>query len=148
GPVPGLLSSPVALPICAKAALEVALHDAWARAASAPLVELLGGRLDEGLLNDMTISLADPAVMAEHARAAVADGEQILKIKLGHDITEDRERLAAVVEAAPHVRLRLDANQGWTPEQAIDIITGLEADGLPIDLVEQPVPAADIEGLA
>ncbi|MGO2721082.1 MAG: enolase C-terminal domain-like protein, partial [Brachybacterium tyrofermentans] len=108
----------------AKAALEVALHDAWARSLGAPLVELLGGRPGDRLLNDMTISLEDPEVMAGHAREAVAGGEQILKIKLGHDIEEDRHRLAAVVEAAPGVRLRLDANQGWVPEQAIDIITG------------------------
>ncbi|MGO2311391.1 MAG: dipeptide epimerase [Brachybacterium tyrofermentans] len=132
----------------AKAALEVALHDAWARSLGAPLVELLGGRPGDRLLNDMTISLEDPEVMAGHAREAVAGGEQILKIKLGHDIEEDRHRLAAVVEAAPGVRLRLDANQGWVPEQAIDIITGFLADGLPIDLVEQPVAAANIEGLA
>ncbi|WP_193106614.1 dipeptide epimerase [Brachybacterium sp. FME24] len=132
----------------AKASLEVALFDAWAKAADRPLVELLGGRLGDGLMNDMTISLEDPEVMAEHAREAVADGEQILKIKLGHDIDEDRRRLAAVVAAVPHVRLRLDANQGWEPEQAIDIITGFLADGLPIDLVEQPVAAANIDGLA
>ncbi|MGO1286005.1 MAG: dipeptide epimerase [Brachybacterium sp.] len=132
----------------AKAALEVALHDAWARAADRPLVELLGGRLEDGLMNDMTISLEDPEVMARHAREAVAAGEQILKIKLGHDIAADRERLSAVVDAAPHARLRLDANQGWSPSQAIEIITGFEAAGLPIDLVEQPVAAANIEGLA
>ncbi|MGP5089712.1 dipeptide epimerase [Brachybacterium tyrofermentans] len=132
----------------AKAALEVALHDAWAQSLGAPLVELLGGRPGDRLLNDMTISLEDPEVMARHAREAVASGEQILKIKLGHDIEEDRHRLAAVVEAAPGIRLRLDANQGWVPEQAIDIITGFLEDGLPIDLVEQPVAAANIEGLA
>lgn len=131
----------------AKASLEVALHDAWATLSGRPLVELLGGRLEDGLPNDMTISLADPPVMAAHAREAVQRGEQILKIKLGHDIDEDRRRLAAVIEAAPTVQLRLDANQGWSPRQAIEIITGFEADGLPIELVEQPVPAADLEGL-
>ncbi|MDN5900813.1 MAG: dipeptide epimerase, partial [Brachybacterium sp.] len=118
----------------AKSALEVALHDAWAQTVGKPLVELLGGRLEDGLMNDMTISLEDPEVMAEHARAAVADGEQILKIKLGHDVDEDRRRLTAVVEAAPAARLRLDANQGWSPDQAIEIITGFERDGLPIEL--------------
>jgi L-alanine-DL-glutamate epimerase-like enolase superfamily enzyme len=98
--------------------------------------------------NDMTVSLEEPATMAQRAREAVADGHEILKIKLGHDIDEDRARLAAVVEAAPAARLRLDANQGWLPEQAIEIITGLEADGLPVELVEQPVAAEDVEGLA
>lgn len=132
----------------AKAALEVALHDAWARSAGSPLVELLGGDVDAALLNDMTISLEDPGTMAARAREAVAGGEQILKIKLGHDLAEDRRRLEAVVAAAPGARLRLDANQGWQPGQAIEIISGFLADGLPIDLVEQPVAAADTAGLA
>ncbi|MFE5777606.1 dipeptide epimerase [Brachybacterium sp. NPDC056505] len=132
----------------AKAALDVALHDAAARAARVPLVELLGGTRCGTLTNDMTISLEDPEVMAGHARDAVASGEQILKIKLGRDIDEDRRRLAAVLEAAPGVSLRLDANQGWEAREAISIITGFERDGLPIELVEQPIPAADLEGLA
>ncbi|WP_152354219.1 dipeptide epimerase [Brachybacterium subflavum] len=132
----------------AKAALDVALHDAAARAARVPLVELLGGTRCGTLTNDMTISLEDPEVMAGHARDAVASGEQILKIKLGRDIDEDRRRLAAVLEAAPGVSLRLDANQGWEAREAISIITGFERDGLPIELVEQPVAAGDLEGLA
>ena len=132
----------------AKAALEVALHDAWARTAGRPLVELLGGSSEATMRNDMTVSLEEPATMAERAREAVAAGHEILKIKLGHDIAEDRERLAAVVEAAPSARLRLDANQGWLPDQAVEIITGFEADALPVELVEQPVAAGDVEGLA
>ncbi len=132
----------------AKAALEIALHDAWARAAGRPLVELLGGSAEETMRNDMTVSLEEPETMAQRAREAVAAGHEILKIKLGHDIAEDRERLAAVVEAAPSARLRLDANQGWLPDQAVQIITGFEKDGLPVELVEQPVAAGDVEGLA
>src|SRR5699024_6184155 len=132
----------------ATAALEVALHDAWARSLDAPLVELLGGRLEDGLMNDMTISLEEPDVMAEHARAAVARGEQILKIKLGHDIAEDRRRLAAVVAAAQEDLLRHEANHSTRPETAIEIISGFTRDGLPIELVEQPVAARNIEGLA
>ena len=132
----------------AKAALEVALHDAWARAAGRPLVELLGGSAEATMRNDMTVSLEEPETMAQRAREAVAAGHEILKIKLGQDIAEDRERLAAVVEAAPSARLRLDANQGWLPDQAVQIITGFEKDGLPVELVEQPVAAGDVEGLA
>ncbi|OYN90334.1 dipeptide epimerase [Parenemella sanctibonifatiensis] len=132
----------------ARAALDIALHDAWARSLGQPLVSALGGDPDLVLTNDMTISLEAPDVMAGHAREAVATGEEILKIKLGRDIEEDRRRLAAVCEAAPGVRLRLDANQGWTPEQAIEIINGFAAGPWPIDLVEQPVPAADLAGLA
>lgn len=132
----------------AKCAVDVALHDAWARAAGAPLAELLGGTTRGTLANDMTISLEDPAAMAAHARAAVDGGAEILKIKLGRDVAQDRERLGAVLAAVPQVRLRLDANQGWEADEAIAIITGFEKAGYPVDLVEQPVPAGDAEDLA
>lgn len=140
----------------ARAAVDVALHDAWARAVGRPLVELLAraarpGRTRSGPLaleNDMTVSLEDPAQMAARAREAIAAGYRILKIKLGRDIEEDRRRLAAVVEAAPGARLRLDANQGWDVPEAIRIISGFEREGLPIELVEQPVAARDIAGMA
>ncbi|GAA1735567.1 dipeptide epimerase [Brachybacterium phenoliresistens] len=132
----------------AAAALEVALHDAWARGHDAPLAALLGGSIAGAMENDMTISLEDPPAMAARARQARAAGTRILKVKLGRDIDEDRRRLHAVLEAAPDVRLRLDANQGWSPAEAIRIIGGLEAEDLPLDLVEQPVPAADVAGLA
>lgn len=145
----------------AKASLEVALHDAWARSLGLPLRALLApgraGGVDPSapssgsrvrLLNDMTVSLEEPDVMARRAAEARADGYRVLKIKLGRDVDEDRRRLAAVLEAVPDARLRLDANQGWGVAEAIDVITRLEADGLPVDLVEQPVDAADIAGMA
>lgn len=134
----------------AAAALDVALADAAARSAGVPLADLLGADpgAERAMVNDMTISLEDPHQMATSAREATASGARILKVKLGRDEEEDRRRLAAVVEAAPHVRLRLDANQGWDAEGAIRLIRGLEEQGLPLDLIEQPVPAADIEGLA
>lgn len=145
----------------AKASLEVALHDAWARSLGLPLRALLApgraGGVDPSapssgsrgrLLNDMTVSLEEPDVMARRAAEARADGYRVLKIKLGRDVDEDRRRLAAVLEAVPDARLRLDANQGWGVTEAIDVITRLEADGLPVDLVEQPVDAADIAGMA
>lgn len=134
----------------AKAAADVALHDAWARQAGAPLVQLLGGPAQGPweLSNDMTVSLEDAETMARRAREAADGGARILKIKLGRDAQEDRRRLAAVLAAVPEARLRLDANQGWEPAEAIGIITALERDGLPVDLVEQPVAAGDLAGLA
>lgn len=132
----------------ARAAVDVALHDAWAQVAGKPLVELLGGQVESRIESDMTVSLEDPATMARHAREAADEGYRVLKIKLGRDVEEDRRRLDAVLEAVPDARLRLDANQGWDVEQAVAIMGRLQADGLPVDLVEQPVAAADLEGMA
>ncbi|WP_297750609.1 dipeptide epimerase [uncultured Tessaracoccus sp.] len=145
----------------ARAAVDVALHDALAKAQGLALGELLGRLAEpsldadavrEGLrgsmANDMTVSLDKPETMARYAREAVADGYSILKIKLGADPEEDRRRLGAVLDAAPEIRLRLDANQGWDARDAIALLHRFVEDGLPIDLIEQPVPRADLEGLA
>lgn len=137
----------------ASAAVSVALFDAWSRLTNQPLAAVLASRggwpePERAMVNDMTISLQAPDTMAEEARAAAAQGEQILKIKLGSDPEEDRQRLQAVVDAAPGVRLRLDANQGWSADDAITIIRRFDADGLPIDLIEQPCPADDLDGMA
>jgi L-alanine-DL-glutamate epimerase-like enolase superfamily enzyme len=136
----------------AKAAVDVALHDAVARATGVSLAELHGapaGTVDSFTIeDDMTVSLEDPQVMATRAREAGDAGYRILKIKLGSDVEEDRRRLDAVLDAVPGARLRLDANQGWEVDQAIEILHRLERDGLPIDLVEQPVDRRDLTGMA
>ena len=64
-------------------------------------------------MNDMTIS--SRRVMARHAWEAVASGEQILKIKLGYDIDEDRRRLAGDNEAAPECTAEAGCEPGLTP---------------------------------
>lgn len=132
----------------ATSAVEVAVWDALGRSRKQSVTELLGGDPTGALENDMTVSLEDPQTMAAHAREAADSGYRILKIKLGRDIDQDRRRLDAVLNAVPHARLRLDANQGWDVQGAITVVNTLEADGLPVDVVEQPVPASDIVGMA
>lgn len=132
----------------AKAAVDMAIHDAHARALGVPLVEMLGGSADTAMTADMTVSLDAPDVMAGHAADAAASGFTLLKVKLGNNPARDLERLCAVCDAAPGVRLRLDANQGWNAKGAIAVIRKIEDAGLPVDLVEQPVPKWDLVGLA
>ena len=58
------------------------------------------------------------------------------------------ERLAAIRKAVgPDVVLRVDANQGWSAQESVSIIRAMEDNGLDIELVEQPVKAADFDGL-
>lgn len=132
----------------AKAAVDVALHDSWAQRLAVPLVVALGGAADATLTTDMTISLDEPDTMAGHAVAAIAEGFQVLKIKLGNDWRGDLERLTAVARAVPTATFRLDANQGWSVKDAIAIIRRIEESGVPVQLVEQPVAKADRAGLA
>ncbi|GAB3559722.1 dipeptide epimerase [Spelaeicoccus albus] len=132
----------------AKAAVDMAIHDAHARALGVPLTTLLGGDVRAAMAGDMTVSLDEPDVMARHAADAAESGFTCIKVKLGNDTARDLDRLRAVCDAAPHARLRLDANQGWNAKDAVRVIRRIEDADLPVDLVEQPVPKWDLDGLA
>jgi L-alanine-DL-glutamate epimerase-like enolase superfamily enzyme len=132
----------------AKAALDVALHDLVARRRGVSLPVLLGGTALR-VPTDVTLAAGDADALAATARARAADGFGVLKMKVGTDAATDVARVRAVREAVgPGVRIRLDANQGWTARDAVRVICGLEDAGLDVELVEQPVPAADLDGLA
>ncbi len=129
----------------AKAALVSAIYDLAARHCRIPLYQLLGGYRDR-VKTDITVTIKDSAAMAEDARKAVAQGFSVLKIKVGISPDEDIERVARIREAVgPGIKIRLDANQGWNVREAIRSLRVLEE--FDVELVEQPVPAGDIEGL-
>ncbi|MFC6020189.1 mandelate racemase/muconate lactonizing enzyme family protein [Plantactinospora solaniradicis] len=132
----------------AKAAVDTALHDLAARRLGVPLVRLLGG-VSRRVPTDVTLSAGDAVELAGAARQRVAEGFDVLKVKVGTDAAGDLARVRAVRAAAgPQARIRLDANQGWTPREAVRVIRGIEDAGLDVELVEQPVPSRDIAGLA
>jgi L-alanine-DL-glutamate epimerase-like enolase superfamily enzyme len=131
----------------AKCAVDLAVHDALA-APVGGLPALLGAR-PRPLRTDVTVSLDAPAVMAEAAAARVADGFDVLKIKLGGDPDSDLRRVVAVHDAAGgRAALRLDANQAWTAKAALAVLDGLERAGIAVEMVEQPVAARDLAGMA
>lgn len=133
----------------AKAAIEIALHDLAAQQAGLPLYRLLGGTAAQVPETDLTISVNDADTMIADARDAIARGYRALKIKVGKTPETDLARIRAIHAAVgADAVLRLDANQGWTADLAIDLLGTLEADGLAFDLLEQPVPAIDVDGLA
>ena len=128
----------------AKAAVDVALHDLAAKRTGLPLYRHLG--LGAGrVTSSYTVSLADPEAMAERARAATDAGYGTLKVKLGAPDGADRDRFDAVRAAAPGATIRVDANEAWTPKEAIRNARWL-ADG-DAEFLEQPVPAEDPAGL-
>lgn len=130
-----------------KAAVDMAVYDLWARTRGRPLYQLLGGAR-QSFKTDLTISVNPVEEMVRDSLEAVARGFDILKIKVGKEGTADVERLAAIRRAVgPAVKLRVDANQGWTAGQSVSIIRAMEDRGLDIELVEQPVPAHDLAGL-
>lgn len=131
----------------AKAAVDMALLDLWGKGLKAPLWRLLGGA-KSSFQTDLTISVNPVEEMVRDSLEAVGRGFSILKVKVGKDSKTDLERLTAIRKAVgPGVKLRVDANQGWTPREAVSIISALEDSGLDMELVEQPVAAADFEGM-
>jgi L-alanine-DL-glutamate epimerase-like enolase superfamily enzyme len=111
-------------------------------------VHTLLGSARRQLVTDITISVNAPEEMARDARDAVARGYDCLKVKVGADPTLDVARLAAVRQAVgSDVCIRIDANQAWKPKEAVRILNRMQAEGLDIEFVEQPVAAADLEGL-
>ncbi len=131
----------------AKAAVDMAVYDLYAQRFGAPLYQMLGGCRDT-VETDITISVNPVPQMIEDSLEAVRQGYRILKIKVGKEGLADVARIASIREAiGGGIRLRVDANQGWTAKEAVHIITAMEEKGLNIDLVEQPVPAHDLDGM-
>ncbi|WP_210610359.1 dipeptide epimerase [Priestia flexa] len=130
----------------AKAAADIALHDAYSRLIEVPLHTYLGGK--KTLSTCMTIGVDTPEKMMKAAKLAVADGFQVLKIKVGANPELDIERIQKIHEAIPsYIKLRLDANQGWRAKQAVQIIHEMENRKFNIEFIEQPVPSYDLDGL-
>lgn len=127
----------------AKAAVSIALHDLVGKRLGVPLYQLFGLDPARSITSSFTIGLDDPEVMADNAREAVADGYTVLKTKLGTDY--DSEIVEAVRNAAPEARIRVDANEAWTPREAVEMSKILAAHD--IEFLEQPVPASDAKGL-
>ncbi|MFF8290226.1 mandelate racemase/muconate lactonizing enzyme family protein [Streptomyces sp. NPDC016309] len=132
----------------AKAALDLALHDLAGRAAGWPAHLLLGGgRVAGPVPTTWVVGLGTLDEMTEEAARYAAAGFGHIKLKGGEDPALDVELVAAVRKAVPgSVELSLDANEGYAPGEAARTVARLADAGL--DLVEQPLPRWDLEGLA
>jgi len=122
----------------AEAAVDMALHDLAGLRLHAPLYELLGVDPRTTPETSFTIGLDTPEVVVRKVKEAAA--YPVLKVKMGSD--GDRDVLTAVRDTTRQ-RLRVDANEGWTPEAALERLEWLARIG--VELVEQPLPADRIE---
>jgi len=129
-----------------RAGVELALLDAGARHAGTPLATWLGAELRSVRVNAL-LTDDETDALASEARARTHDGFETLKIKVGAQPAEqDAARLAAVRAAVgPNVQIRVDGNGAWTEDEARDRLQAFAPTRL--EYVEQPLPAADHEGL-
>lgn len=131
----------------ARAAADMALWDLYGQLYKIPVYKLLGGSRSS-IVTDITISVNKPEEMQRDAISAVERGYDCLKVKVGSDPSLDVARLSAIREVVPKdICIRIDANQGWTPKQAVRILNDMQERGLDIEFVEQPVKALDFDGM-
>ena len=126
----------------AKAAIDIALHDLIGKKLKIPLWKLWGLNPDKTPVTSFTIGIDTPEIIEEKIREA--QEFPVLKVKVG--VPEDEE-IIRTIRKFTDKPLRVDANEGWkSKELARDKILWLENQG--VELVEQPLPAQDIEGIA
>ena len=131
----------------AKAAVDMALWDLYGQKYGIPVYKLMGGAR-KNIITDITISVNDPETMVRDSLIALERGYDCLKMKVGINPEMDVARLKAVRQAVGNdVTIRIDANQAWNAKQAVKILNAMQEQGLQIELVEQPVPAHDLEGM-
>lgn len=128
------------------AGIEMALLDALTRAYNMPLYIFFGGH-STAVETDISIPMVTPEHAYELAQAIQQRGITRIKVKVGGDLREDADRVEAVRGAAPGLGIMLDANQGYTPAQALLLLEALDDRDIRPLMLEQPVHKDDYEGL-
>jgi L-alanine-DL-glutamate epimerase-like enolase superfamily enzyme len=127
----------------ARCAVSIALHDLVAKRLDLPLYRYWGFDPERAPESSFTIAITSTEEMRERTATALERGYSTLKVKLGTE--RDEEIVEAVRDEAPEATIRVDANEAWSPREAVGKIEALAEFG--IEFVEQPVPAEDPEGM-
>ncbi len=130
----------------AVAAVEMAIFDALTRYLRIPLWRLWAST-PKRVRTDITIVIADLEETKAKTKEFKAQGFRAFKIKIGRDMDMDFKRVEAVSNIAPRAQIILDANQGYSARQTLQFLKSLNKIGIVPDLIEQPVPKTDWEGL-
>jgi L-alanine-DL-glutamate epimerase-like enolase superfamily enzyme len=129
----------------ARAALDIALYDTFTKFLNVPLVKYLGQKI-HSLPTSNTIGIKSVEETLKEAQEYGERGFKVLKVKLGIDPDEDIERMVKLREKfGQKFIIRIDANQGYTPEKTIEFYQ--KTKHLDIELIEQPLPAKEIDVL-
>ena len=132
----------------AKAAIDIALHDALGRATGKPVHELLGGAKRDALSLLWTLSGGDVRAEIAEAHEQLISGYRAFKIKVGIASADiDAARTVALCRELRDAELVCaDANQGWSREEALRYVRAVERTNLAF--LEQPVAQEHVETMA
>ena len=121
----------------ARAAIDIALYDAFTKMIGTPLADYLG-KAHEGLPTSITIGIKNSVeeVLTE-AEEYLSRGFGVIKLKIGYDPEQDAAYFEALRRlAGPDVVIRVDANQGYTPEGLLRFAQATASLG--VEFYEQP----------
>ncbi len=128
------------------AGMEMALLDALTRHYGIPLYAFFGGA-SSTIETDISIPLVSPERAYQLAEDIMMRGISSIKVKVGADLQEDVERVESIRQGAPGLGITLDANQGYTPDQALLCLEALNDRDIRPLMLEQPVHKDDYDGL-
>lgn len=132
--------------LCAKAGVDQALYDIMGKATNLPIAKLLGGVHRTSFQVSRSLGVKTPKEMAQDAVRLKSTGYAMLTIKVGFNVKEDIERVAAVRDAVgSDYPLEVDVNGAYNVEVAIPTLRKMERYG--IEAIEQPVPWWDLQGM-
>ncbi len=132
--------------VTARCAIEMALLDALTRSLGIPLYKFFGG-VENRLETDYTVDIVTPDIARKNASKLAAKGYRVLKTKVGKSVTEDIDRILAIIDGAPGCGITLDANQGFSPPEAVHFLEELEKNRIRPVMFEQPVIKYDLAGM-
>lgn len=129
----------------AKCGVDLAVHDLLCKRLGIGLQQWLGAQRSDHVALARLVSVSTPEEAAAMTEAGLAEGYRGFKVKVAHAKEHDVEIVRAVVQAARGAYVWVDANQGYTLEEALRMCKAFEALGL--TLFEQPVPMSDVYGM-
>lgn len=128
------------------AAVETALLDALTRQKGIPLWKFFGKK-SRKLQSDITIVISSLKETEDSVRKFYKQGFRAFKVKIGRDMDLDFKRVLTVKRFGPRSKIYLDANQGYSADETLSFLKSLEKVEVRPNLIEQPVPKEDWEGL-
>lgn len=131
------------IPPAARCGLDIALHDLIGKDCGKPLYRLLGLDPEKTPVTSFTIGISDPQTTLQ--KVAEIGEHPVMKVKLGVGSVKQEVETIELIRSKYTGTIRIDANEGWTPEQAVEVLRELER--FDIEFCEQPIKAGHPEQL-